>query len=97
MAFKSFTVAKWGPKKLREILESIQNAINDRAPKAGLGIDVDAQPDGAQISSQGAQLGGGTGDSAVGGGTSQDVYGAFNGAPAVFHLLRTRAPTVPPP
>lgn len=30
-------------------------------------------------------------------GTPVDIYGSLNGAPAVYHLLETAAPTSPPP
>lgn len=94
----AFIIDKWGPKRLREIFEKIQNAINERTPLASETAEVNETPLGMQIcfKTQGnasASDDGGAG----GGGTNQDIYGSLNGAPAVFHLSRTRAPTVPPP
>lgn len=91
-----FEVTKWGPKKLREILEQIQNAINDRTPTAGIGIECDESENGIQINLSAAQTGtpedskGGTG---VSSGTAVDIYGALNGFPALYHLLQSSPPT----
>jgi hypothetical protein len=97
---ETFKIAPWGPKKLREIFKSIEAAINARTPLAGLGIDHDEQPDGVQIHAKPSDLGAsGEADATGGGGggTSIDIYGYFNGAPAVFHLLQSAPPTQPPP
>jgi hypothetical protein len=96
---ETFKIPPWGPKKLREIFKSIAAAINARTPLPGLGIDHDEQPDGVQIhakSSVGAQ-GSAEAQGAIGGGTTIDIYGYLNGAPAVFHLLQSAPPTQPPP
>lgn len=95
---KPFKVERWGPKRLRGILESIEAAINRRTPIKGIGIEATENPDGVQISasSEGGEIddsdtdkGGGGGS----GGTNVDLYGAQNGAPAVFHLKQSSAPT----
>jgi hypothetical protein len=88
---------EWGPKPLRTIIRWLIKGINDRTITAGLGIKIDeTDGGGAQISvdphikpDDPTAIGGGGG----GGGTPIDVYGAFNGAPAVFHLKQTSAPT----
>lgn len=88
---------KTGWIKLDGIFETFQNAINERTPKASIDIDIDEQPDGMEISlSESASPGGALGDTAGGGGgASINLYGARDGAPAVFHLLQSSAPTAP--
>lgn len=87
----------WGPRKLRENLKATEDAINERTPIGGIGVDTDQRPDGIMVAAslgasgglQAAPSRGGGGP----GGTSVDVYGAFNGAPATFHLLQSSPPT----
>lgn len=99
MAFANtkFKLKKWGPKKLREIFEAIEIGINERTPLPSVTIDVSQKPDGREIivksKNSGADDAGGSGGS--GGGTSIALYGARNGAAAVFHLLQSSAPTAP--
>lgn len=86
---------KTGWKKLDNILERVQNAINERTPLASDTVDLDERDDGMQIcvkdssSLSSEEAGGGT----SGAGTSVALYGANNGAPALFHLLQSSAPT----
>lgn len=49
-AASRFKIALWGPKKLREIFKSIEEAINCRTPKAGIGLKESHNPDGIQLS-----------------------------------------------
>lgn len=87
---------KIGWKKLKDILEEIQNAINERTPLASDTIDLDEKGNGLQIcvkentSSSEEQEG-----SNGGSGTQVAIYGARDGAPAIFHLLQSSAPTAP--
>lgn len=93
----SIELTKWGPPKLREIIGEIEKAINESTPLPGLGIEVDVNPGGTQIHTKDAeqnqkspaqqQASGG------GSGTSVDLYGALNGAPADYHLVQTAPPT----
>lgn len=86
----------WGPKKLREIILNIQNAINERTPIASETIELEQRPDGTQFcvkeatgtsaGEEGASGGGGSS------GTTIDIYGSFNGDPAIFHLKQSSPP-----
>jgi hypothetical protein len=97
MPFTAFKISLWGPKRLRAIFTEIEDAINTRAPLEGCGIRLSQQPDGREISADIAKGGDDSSVAAGGGGSPVDIYGAFNGAPAVFHLKQTAPPTVPPP
>lgn len=89
-------IPKWGPKKLRAIFEKIEAAVNATTPKAGFGIEITEEENGIYISltDEAATSAGLTGEGG-GGGASVDLYGARNGAAAVFHLLQSGAPTAP--
>lgn len=94
----AFTIDKWGPKRLRKIWESIEGEINRNRPTSGLGTDVDVTNGGSQISISSLKPPGGTDKEnaqggGTGGGSSVNLYGAFNGAPALFHLSQTSPPT----
>lgn len=97
MAIDQLKIKPWGPARLRQIVKDIQNAINARTPVKGLGIEIDEQPTGAQISTSDSQpsasddteISGGGGS----GGTPGDIEGALNGAPATYHILQSRPPT----
>lgn len=88
----------YGPSRLREVHGQLVQEINKRTPIEGIGIRITEHENGFQISTEtkpgpeksgteGTQGGGGTD------GTSIDIYGAFNGDPAIFHLLQSSAPT----
>lgn len=70
---------KWGPGKLRDILNAISKGVNRRTPIAGVGIDISEEKDGVQISISSPPGGRSAGQ-------PEDIYGAFNGAPAVFNI-----------
>lgn len=94
MSKAKFKIKPWGPKTLQKIHEDIAREINERTPLSGCGIKVGEEPDGMPLSldEQGnpnQDDAGGAG----GGGTPVNVYGALNGAPAVFHLLQSSPPT----
>lgn len=98
MAIDQIKIKPWGPPVLREIIGELQDAINERTPLPGMGIKFDEREDGVQISTTLAQppavvkdpQGSGGGGSS---GANVDLYGALNGAPAIFHLVQTSAPT----
>lgn len=96
MAKKIFELkTKTGWKKLDDILERFQNALNERTPLASETIELDEQPDGLQICVK-TVGGSSSGDSDSGGsaaGNAGDLFGAYNGAPAVFHLNQSAPPT----
>lgn len=90
---------KMGWKKLRDVLEEIQNAINERCPLASDTVDLDERSDGlvicvrdASSNSSSEEAGAGAAGSS---GTPVAIYGARDGAPAIFHLLQSSAPTAP--
>lgn len=67
-------------------------------PVAGMGIVVDENKNGSQISQAEPKTSdgsGGTGSNGGGGssGTPVNLYGVLNGAPATYHLLQSSAPT----
>lgn len=81
---------------LRKLIATIIGAINARTPKAGFGISIEDKPDGEEISVNVSELSdalSGSSGGAIGSGTPVDIYGAFNGAPATYHLLESSAPT----
>lgn len=83
---------------MRKIIQDLIDAINARTPREGIGISIKEYPDGAVIAQSGGALTGTVGGAAKkkGAGTSGtpvDFYGAFNGAPAIFHLLQSSDPT----
>lgn len=89
---------KFGGKKFKENWERIEAEVNQNKPVDGLGIICDATPNGTQVSTADAKnaAAGGAGSSSSngsGGGSNVDLYGAYNGAPAVFHLKQSSAPT----
>lgn len=95
---KSFKIDQWGPPRLRAIFKSIQDRINAITPLGSETTDVDEKPDGMQIIEkawgpapvpEGDVAGGGGGA----GGTPVDLYGARDGAAAIFHLLQSSPPT----
>lgn len=55
MAIERLKIKPWGPPVLREIIGELQDAINERTPAKGLGIKLDEQPTGFQISTNEAQ------------------------------------------
>lgn len=90
-------IPRWGPKPVRKIWDLIEVAVNARTPKEGLGTKVKENKDGVQVS---AEVGASAGleaslepEGAGSSGTPVDLYGAFNGAPAIFHLLQSSEPT----
>lgn len=87
----------WGPKPLRERITQLQNEVDARTPIPGLGINV-TDDKGKKISTKAADAAAPGAMAATGGssGTSVDVYGSLNGAPAVFHLLQSADPTALP-
>lgn len=89
-------IKPWGPKPLRKILEQLQNAINERTPKEGFGTRIKEHKDGVQIHAEVGASGGAEAlaepEGVPSSGTPRDVYGAFNGEPAVFHLLESSPP-----
>lgn len=96
----AFSPAKWkkpwGPVKFREVINWLVEEINARSPIPGCGINISEDATGREISTKPEVAGG----NPVGGGTSSgtpvDLYGALNGAPAVFHLLQDSPPTALP-
>jgi hypothetical protein len=98
MAIDRLKIKPWGPPVFREIIGELQDAINERTPVPGFGINVDEREDGFQISTKLAQppqtvkdpqgTGGGSAS-----GTAGDIEGALNGAPATFHFLQGSPPT----
>lgn len=87
---------KFGGKRFKENWTKIETEINQNAPVNGLGIVCDVTSGGTQISTEEAvaSAGGSSSSSGVtGGGATVDLYGAFNGQPALFHLKQTSAPT----
>lgn len=95
MAFKLFKIPQWGPKRLREIHQSIQDAINERTPKESLTISVQQLQDGVRhnlkAENQGAK--GVSSGNAGGGGTPFSLYGELNGAAARYPVLLSSPPT----
>lgn len=89
-------IKPWGPKRLQAITEELVDAINKRTPLPSETINIDERPDGAQILIKDEE-GDNTEDSTVdpGGASGEpvDIYGAFNGDPAIFHLLQSSPPT----
>ncbi|HEY2681622.1 MAG TPA: hypothetical protein VGI59_09905 [Candidatus Udaeobacter sp.] len=83
---------KWGPKKLRELLQAIIAQINAITPVAGPGISID-YTQGAMIMTDVPSGKPPTGPSATPSGKSFDIYGSLNGAPAVYHVLTSADPT----
>lgn len=85
----------FGPPRLRKVHQELAAGINRSWPKKGNGIAADEYPDGVQISIETPanpnQDDGGSGGG--GSGTPVNLYGALNGAPAIFHLLQSSAPT----
>lgn len=99
MGFSAFEIEEWGPPKLREIHKQIETRINENCPVEGLGIRISQDPTGRRIEAAAATPQGGDQNVSSGGGTSVDLAGMLNGAPAIFHLLQSSAPTaleVPP-
>lgn len=70
-----------------------QASVSKEGLGAASGIQIHADPgvSGEASIKKPSPSGGGSS------GTPVDVYGAFNGAPAVFHLFQSSAPTQPPP
>lgn len=90
-------IKPWGPGPLRNITETLVDAINKRTPLPSETIDIDERPDGAQIIRK-DDVTGDSEDSAKvdpggDGGTNVDIVGMLNAAPATFHLLQSSAPT----
>lgn len=86
-------------KCVRPIVDALIAQINAITPKAGLGIDIDESAEGTTISTKtNPPAGGDAGNnSAEGGGTvgdTEDIYGALNGQPAIFHVV-VSAPAEP--
>lgn len=99
MSLPKIEIKEWGPVPLRKIVNQIVEGINLRTPIAGCGIAATEEPDGVQISLENnpAPVGGSAGTAGgSGGGTRVDIYGAKDGAPYVFHLLQSSAPTPVP-
>lgn len=90
-------LAGWGPPKLRELFGIVEKRLNKLRPLPGTGIRLNETSDGVEISLDDApQIGSNILDGAGGaGGTNAALYGAFNGAPAIFHLKQSSAPTAP--
>lgn len=90
-------LTRWGPAKLRKILEEIEDRLNENRPIQGLGIQTKQEDDGVYISTAAAQKAqdeektGATGGTTSG--TVADIYGALNGQPALFHLFQSSPPT----
>lgn len=89
-----FRLTKWGPPMERKIQSEIEDRVNRITPRAGPGLKITENPDGSVISletkpSDAASAPGGGGGS----GANIDLYGALNGAPALFHLVQSSAPT----
>lgn len=89
-------IKPWGPKRLREIIRQIVEAINARTPKEGFGTRAKENPDGvmihAEVGASGsleAQV-----DEKITGssGTASIVYGSLNGQPAKFNLIQSAPP-----
>lgn len=97
MAKSPFKIKPWGPRKLQKILEDIAREITERTPLPGCGVHVGEEPDGMPLSLETPSHVNPDDSSGGGGGTSVNLYGALNGAPAVFHLLQSSAPTPVPP
>lgn len=84
------------PPFLRKLVKSIVDGINQRAPIEGFGIEISEEPDGRRVELRQPKAV----DDATGGsgnpsssGTTVNVYGSLNGAPATYHLLQSSAPT----
>lgn len=83
---------KWGPPKLRQIVDWLVDSINERTPRAGIGLEADESKNGVQLSLRETNaptnegIGGTGGVSTGGSGTPTNIYGSFNGAPAVFNI-----------
>lgn len=93
---KMFELDKFGPKKWRKILGQYEAAINIIAPIEGDGMQLDFNNDGVLYSTEAACSGDGSNSGGGTAGTPVDVYGAHNGAPAVFHLLQSSSPSAVP-
>lgn len=94
-----FKIGRTGWKRLDLILTAIQEGINKRAPVAGIGIAIDYNDNGAQISipvshagDKEATVGNNSGGQS---GSIANVFGAVNGVPKVFHLFQSSGPTDP--
>lgn len=89
----AFQIQKWGP--YRGVLGAIEKRINEITPIAGLGISVDESPGGSQISATSGNVSSGGANSGPRSSASGsvDLYGAHNGAPALFHLKEAAPPT----
>lgn len=88
----------WGPKRLRELFKIVETRLSKLRPIEGTGIRISEETDGVQISVDnappvGSNILDGTGGGS--GGTTADLYGALNGAPAIYHLKQSSAPTAP--
>lgn len=85
----------FGPPKLQRIHDEIVAQINRIKPIKGIGIIIDQRDDGSQISADhpATPNSDDPGSGAGGSGAAVSVYGAVNGAPGVFHLLQSHAPT----
>lgn len=85
------------PPFLRKLVKSIVDGINERAPIEGFGIEISEEPDGRRVEIRQPKAvddaTSGSGNPSGSSGTTVSVYGAFNGAPATFHLLQSSAPT----
>lgn len=85
----------FGPPKLRKVHEELVEQINRNRPLPGLATKTEQMDDGIRIhgdhpATPNADDGGSGGG---GSGTPVNLYGALNGAPAIFHLLQSSAPT----
>lgn len=92
-------LSNWGPKKLRELFSKVEKRLNKLRPLPGTGIRLNETSDGVEINVDDTpQVGSNILDGAGGGsgGTNVALYGAFNGAPAIFHLKQSSPPTSPP-
>lgn len=94
-----FKIPGKGPgKKLARIFQYIEDALNAVYPQEGIGIEISRETNGSFVSTKTSPaVGAGAGGDTHGGGkgTPINVYGAYNGAPAVFHLLQSSAPSAP--
>lgn len=87
---------KFGPNKIRENNAAVESGINRSTPKEGFGITLSQEENGLyiSISEDVAAAIGLSGDQSGGAsGTPIALYGVYNGAPALFHLLQSSAPT----
>lgn len=87
----------WGPKKLRELFGIVEKRLNKLRPLPGTGIRLNETSDGVEINiddtpETGSNILDGAGG---GGGTTVAIYGAKDGAPAIFHLKQASPATAP--